>query len=152
VDAWAFERIHGRVESLSSDIRRREYGEEIVRLSRNAMECYRGQFLTGDSFCGCLDVHRDRLRAKFLRNVSIAGRILESGGHLEDALHWYHRGIEIDPLAEEIYRRLIGCYARAGRASEAKVVFIRCEKALRYGLGVVPSIETRSLVKSLEIG
>jgi DNA-binding SARP family transcriptional activator len=152
VDSWAFERIHGRVESLSGDIRRREHGEEIVRLSRKALDCYRGAYLHGDSFCGCLDVHRDRLRGKFLHCVSVAGRIMEAGGRHEEAADWYQRGIGIDPFAEEAYRRLIDCYARAGRASEARAALIRCEKALQYGLGVVPSRETRSLAESLEIG
>ena len=152
VDSWAFERIHGRVEGLSNDIRRRENAEEIVRLSRKALDHYRGVYLQGDSFCGCLDVQRERLRGKFLRCVSIAGRIMEAGGHLEEALDWYRRGIEIDPLAEEVYRRLIDCYARAGRTSEARAAFIRCEKALRHGLGVVPSSETRSLIQALKNG
>jgi DNA-binding SARP family transcriptional activator len=149
VDSWAFERLHGRVERLSREIRRRENGEEIVRLSRKAVDHYGGEYLRGDSFGNFLEVTRERLRGKFLRCVLIAGRIMEEDGQLEEAVDWYRRGVGIDPLAEEVYRRLIDCCVRAGLAAEARAIFLRCEKALRHGLGVVPSSKTRSLIRSI---
>jgi DNA-binding SARP family transcriptional activator len=92
---------------------------------------------------------RERLRAKFLRCVMDAGRSLEAVAEWEDALACYRKGLEVDDLHEEFYRRIMNCHHRLGRRSEAEAAYKRCRRTLRAVLGADPSPETEALLSSI---
>jgi DNA-binding SARP family transcriptional activator len=145
VDVWAFEHLfeeadHKRKEGLT---------ERSVELTQKAMEMYRGPFLAGEIEQPWVISIRERLRRKFLRNVSWVGRYWEQCNQWEKTLECYERGLEVDDLAEELYQRLMVCYQRLGRKAEALSVYNRCKKTLSAALGVPPSSETVALYKSL---
>jgi DNA-binding SARP family transcriptional activator len=93
--------------------------------------------------------YRERLRNKYLRAVLRLGRRLEQAAKLEEAVDLYRAALEIDDLAEELYRRMIHSLHLAGRTAEAVAVYRRCETMLRTVLGVGPSPATRSLYQEL---
>ena len=62
------------------------------------------------------------------------------------------KGLEVDELAEESYRRLMTCHARLGRRAEALAVYTRCRDMLAAGLDVAPSAETEALHRTLRGG
>jgi two-component SAPR family response regulator len=40
-------------------------------------------------------------------------------GEAENAVVFYQKGLEVDPLSEDMFRYLISCNVRMGRAAEA---------------------------------
>lgn len=62
---------------------------------------------------------------------------------------FYHRGIEIDALAERLYQRLMRCHQQAGDRCEAVKTYQRLKTLLSIQLGIEPSRETEGLYQSL---
>ena len=89
--------------------------------------------------CAC------RWRSRFLRSLADAGRHWERRERFPDAVGLYERGIELDPLAEELYRRLMHCHLAQGQRAEVARVYRRCRETLSDQLGIVPTSETEAL-------
>lgn len=140
VDAHAFEELLTRAEVESTD--------EGERFTEKALMLYKGQFLE-DSGEPWLISCRERLRNRFLRAVWRRGERLEKLGRFDLALELYRRGLDVDPLAEELYRRLMRCHHTAGQKSEAISVYERCKKVLRSVMGIDPSPETEALHRAI---
>jgi DNA-binding SARP family transcriptional activator len=144
VDVWSFERSVGR----AARARKERNEEESSRLLEKALSLYRGSFLPSEEMPWALPP-REKLRAQFLALVEQLGEICEGAGRWEEAVSCYRRGIEADELAEELYRRLMGCHIRMGREAEAIAVYRRCWRTLSSVLGVQPSADTRAIAASL---
>jgi DNA-binding SARP family transcriptional activator len=149
VDVWAFERVLGKFERTMEEGKHEAVEAHCAQLSEKAIALYQGPFLPGDTFCSDIDSHRERLRSKFLRCVKAAGRPLESGGQWGKALVCYQKGLEVDDLAEELYRRLMVCHRQLGQVAEALAVYHRCRRKLSAVLRVNPSPETEAVFRSL---
>ena len=152
VDAWVFERILGqagggrKAGSPASD------GREIARIAEQAIALYKGTFLSGETFCPEIVTYRERLRSKFLRTVSQAGRHREQAGEWETAVACYEKGLEVDPLSEGLCRSLISCLVRMGRPAEAHAAYQRFRKTISGVLGVSPSPDLEAILKSASAG
>lgn len=110
---------------------------------------YRGEFLSDNDSPWAL-LQRERLRSKFLREVAAIGDALEAHGDLRRAAELYQKAIEIDPLAETIYRRLMSCYQQLGRCAEALGIYQRCRATLSSVLDMEPARETQMLVHRIQ--
>ncbi len=77
------------------------------------------------------------------------GHYWEQAEKYEKALDCYHRGLEVDDLAEALYRRLMSCHQRLGQKAEALSVYNRCKKTLSANLNIEPSLETEAVYKAL---
>ena len=53
--------------------------------------------------------------------------------------------LEVDPLSEEMYQRLMSCHLEQGDFAEAYNVYRRCREMLSIALGLHPSKKTESL-------
>jgi ATP/maltotriose-dependent transcriptional regulator MalT/DNA-binding SARP family transcriptional activator len=146
VDAWGFERT---LEEVGG---RRTEGmiETAAAKLQKAIEMYRGPFLAGETEEPWAISLGERLRRKFLRSVITLGQFWDESGKYEKALDCYERGLEVDDLAEELYKRLMVCYQRLGRKAEALSVYNRCKKTLAAVLGIEPSPQTQSLYHSIK--
>jgi ATP/maltotriose-dependent transcriptional regulator MalT/DNA-binding SARP family transcriptional activator len=147
VDTWAFERLLGQGEDES-----RKQGKKsfffAARYAEKSIELYKGDFLPQNIDYWSIHM-RERLKNKFLRGVSFLGHNLEKIGEQEKAIAFYLRALEIDPLVEEFYQRLMLCYHRMGRNVDAIIVFRRCLKKFDKELKISPSFSTQALYKSL---
>ncbi len=148
VDAWAFERVFAKAENAWREGLRGAGGEKAVRLSEKSMALYEGAFLAGEAASSWILPLRERLRSKFQRCVGELGRHWEGAGQWEKAANCYRKGLEVDDIAEDLYRRLMSCLIRLGRGSEAIVVYERCRKILSNSLGAAPSPETEAVFRS----
>jgi len=144
VDVWAWEAVL-RQSEIAEPARRRPTVGRILDL-------YRGRFLANEPENGWLVPTRVRLHSQFLRVVAALGGRLEQNRQWDDALALYQRGIEHDPLAEDIYRFQMRAYMRLGSPAEAINVYRRCSEVLSVVLGVKPSHETERLRASLLSG
>jgi LuxR family transcriptional regulator, maltose regulon positive regulatory protein len=138
VDVWGFER----------SLRQTEASPQQTAVLEKLLSQYGGAFLAADHAPWVL-APRERLRSKFLRAVAQHGASVEQRAEWQQALHWYQRAIEIDPLAEEFYRRLMQCFYQLGRRAEALAIYQRCQAILASTLSIDPARETTALYERI---
>jgi DNA-binding SARP family transcriptional activator len=88
---------------------------------------------------------RLRLKTKFERLVSALSMHLEHQMRFADAIDICLRALELDPLNELLYRRLMSCYLKRGEIAGAMRTYLRCREALAKGLAAPISSETERL-------
>lgn len=114
---------------------------------------YRGDLLAGEPeepwFLGA----RERLRERFLRAAEAAAeKVRAARGEGPEVRQLYERVLEVEPLAESIYRRLMRHHHETGSAADAIRVYRRCRQMLSVMLGIAPSAETEALMKRIHAG
>ncbi len=92
---------------------------------------------------------RDRLQAKLIRAVLAAGDAYERERQWDRARALYERTLEVDNLAEAIYRRLMICQREAGDPAGALTTYRRCRELLSIVLARTPSPETEAVRQTL---
>jgi LuxR family maltose regulon positive regulatory protein len=112
--------------------------------ARRVVQLYQGQFLI-DEAEPWIFAERERLRVQFLRCVSQIGDILQGSHSYDELVELYRRVLDIEPLAEEVYRNLMHCLVGRGDHAEALRVYRRCEEALSSLLQARPSPPMRDL-------
>jgi DNA-binding SARP family transcriptional activator len=114
-----------------------------------ALACYRGHFLGLEAAASWALPLRDRLHARLARAVLARGQGLEAQGDFEAARRVYERALELDNLAEAIYRRLMVCQRELGDPAGALTTYRRCRELLSIVLGRKPAAETEAIRASL---
>ncbi len=149
VDVWAFQRTFGQADAVWRKETTRTDMREVIRLAQRAIDIYKGPFLAEENSEYWAIPLRELLRSKFLRGVSKLGQYWEKDGQWGKAAECYQRGLEVDNIAEDFYRRLMICYYRLGLRAEALTAYDRCKKMLSMTLGIAPSSDTEAICKSL---
>lgn len=146
VDVWALQEVTaGLQEALRRDGREADLRAGFQRLR----QLYQGPFLHNAGDEAWAELLRERLDAQLdALLLRLAGAQEAQGAH-QAAAEVYSWWLEIKPLAEENYRRLMLCYARLGQKAEARAVYDRCQRLLRKLRGLAPSAETQALHQSL---
>jgi DNA-binding SARP family transcriptional activator len=133
VDTWAFEQL------LDADPPRVDA----------ALALHAGPFLALDAALPWVLPLRDRLQARLSRAVLAAGQAHEGRGEFAAARSLYQRALELDNLAEAIYRRLMICQREEGDAAGALTTYRRCRELLSIVLGRKPAAETEAIRATL---
>jgi LuxR family maltose regulon positive regulatory protein len=143
VDLWTFER---EAQHLS-----RAYPDDpsFPERAAEALRLYRGPLFAHEAEQAWMLLPRERLRRVWLGLVRRLGDYHEKCGEWGRAGELYERAVDLDPLAEEVYRRLMRCQQRAGESAEAMHTYRCCRQQLVAGLGVAPSAETERLYHAL---
>ena len=140
VDMWAFER------ELQSS--RTHACDALARFER-IRQLYLGHFLVHDSDKPWAIETRQALRGKYLRSIRDAARAYESRGQWQEAANVYRTGIELDKMAEDLYRGLMVCHRELGDHTEVLQVYRRCRELLTRMLGVQPNPKTQAIYHSV---
>ena len=147
VDLWALERqLTAAIPGVHASL------PDVAQLERAApaiLDLYRGHLLDGEADAAWLLPVRNRLNGRFQRFVIQLGEHWEAAGQWPRAAELYERGVELDPLAELFYCRLMVCLREQGRRAEAIEVFRRCRKMLSVTLGVKPAEATEAVYRGL---
>lgn len=153
VDILALEGILQEARILWSSVRNSQSGvqtgesrDRAAKLTRMAISIYKEDFLIAEKGHPWLLSCRERLRARYLRGMENLFSYWEATGRPEMAIECCEKALEVDNLIEIFYGRLIDCYNRMDRRAEALAVYDRCRFALKNGLGIEPSEQTRSLI------
>ncbi|MFO7931618.1 MAG: BTAD domain-containing putative transcriptional regulator [Desulfosalsimonas sp.] len=151
IDAWYLQTL---LESLNSRLQAGHGHDKpdpyIPLLLGKAIALHSGPFLAEESpEKPWTEPMRDRLREGVTGWCLWLGENLENRGELAEALFFYRQGRDIDPPREVFYQRLIACYARLGRKSDAILEYRRCSRAMSAHLGCAPSARTREMYESL---
>ncbi len=107
------------------------------------LRCYRGDFLV-DEDAAWVFAPREQLRSKFRRRHRRHSELLQQHGDWAAAVDWCRRGIEIDPLAEEMHAGLIRSYCRLGQMIEAYAAYERCQNLFMALFNRAPGTEIQS--------
>ena len=133
IDTWAFEA------ALDAEPPRVEA----------ALALYNGPFLALEAAVPWILPLRDRLQARLLRAVLAAGQQKEIARDFAGARALYQRALEIDNLAEAVYRRLMICQREDGDSAGAMTTYRRCRELLSIVLGRKPAPETEAIRATL---
>ena len=121
----------------------------MLALAEQALRLYRGALLTGEDELPDVLSARARIETRFTRTLNTAGGLLEADGRQTDAVRLYQRVLERQPLAEDVYRRLIACLVGLGRRAEALDAYRCCRQQLSVHLDRRPAAETEALVDAI---
>ncbi len=109
---------------------------------------YRGELLPG-----CYDEwilpERERLRQRHLQALEHLLRLFEGQGDTITAIRYAQRLIGLDPLSEDLYRRLMRLFALNNDRASALHVYHTCVTTLQREMGVDPDPATREAYERL---
>lgn len=145
IDLAALEACFAEMNKLAPDAD----SEQMSALAERALALWQGEFLAGEDDLPDVLAARARIQARFTRLMGTLGARLEASGQHAAAVLIYQRVVEQQPLAEDIYRRLIACLLALEQRAEAYEVYRRCRQQLSILLGIAPAPETEVLVASL---
>jgi LuxR family transcriptional regulator, maltose regulon positive regulatory protein len=143
VDAWAFENM------LSMPPKAGNGNGSVESPQFQALSLYRGTFLPEDSEEPWSVPARERLRTRFIHTLVGVGKQIESDGRFEEAIDWYLKGLDADPIVESFYQGLMRCYEKLDRRTEGIAAYRRLKQTLSVTLGLPPSASTEKLYQSL---
>lgn len=121
--------------------------ETNIAALRDVLALYRGELLEGE-IGRWLDEHRDRLRRLYVELNLALGTALEAE-HPDEAAELYHRLAVREQLDEEVHRRLMAAWDRAGNRVAALRHYERVVDLLRTELDAEPEPETVALYDSI---
>ena len=150
VDAWLLEQLVNHCRTLLERAAEPAVTSELARSSERMQLIYQGGFLEREPVRPWAISLRERLRSKVLFYLIDAGHAWDTIGETERAIRCYRKGLEIEPLAEELYQCLIRCYRDTQRVAEAMATYRRCERVLADQLQIPPAAATRDLYTSLK--
>ena len=145
VDTRAFEALIEEANGLWG----KDGNKGAVAAYEKAFSIYRGPFLAEEPLQHWMVPLRENLSMRYQRSLINLGKALEDQDRYEKAIEWYEKGLNADNLEEAFYRRLMICYQKLGRHSDAVKVYRRCKKAFARFLGVPPSEKTEKMFKEI---
>lgn len=139
-DVGAFESIITEAGALAA--------EDAIKRLTVALDLYRGPFCD-DCYYSWLGPLRDRYRNLFIKSSARLANLLVEYGEADDAIGVLDRGIEIDPVNEDLYRRAMALEGRIGRTKAVLKRYNKLEAILQDELDVDPDEETAGLVRQI---
>ena len=128
---------------------RKPAATELPRLYQRITALYKGRFLPADDACDWAASRGELLKNRTLDTLALVEQQGERRGQWQEAAECCRKALEIDPLAEEFYRRLMICQHRLGQRTEAVKLYRRCRQVLASQLGLEPSVETEDVYASI---
>lgn len=125
-------------------------------LLAEAVESYRGEFLTGFSmpdaplFEEWLLAEREQLHQQYIQALELLAAAYASHTQYAEAMETTRRLLNAEPWREEAHRQLMLFLARTGQRSAALMQYEVCRQILHDELGVEPVPETTFLYERLQ--
>jgi DNA-binding SARP family transcriptional activator len=145
VDVWALDALVNEASCRLRDADAHAGATSLTELLGPIQHLYSGPFLAEDSDELWVLGHRERLQQRVLGLLRDAGMRFENVGAWQDAISCYAWAIQIEPLAEAFYQKLITALNAQGCKAEALLTYERCREVMISNLGVVPSPKTIAL-------
>jgi DNA-binding SARP family transcriptional activator len=124
--------------------------ESALLLYNNAIDLYKGDFLSEELYTSWIDAKREELRKLYINLLYKIADIQEKRGTSKIAIDCYKKIIQIDPLAEHVYRKLMTLYSSRRMQTEAIKLYKDCCKALQDGLDAEPETLTTSIYRKIK--
>src|SRR2546429_4339915 len=134
--------------TLADAATRQNASQPLKAALEQADSLYRGELLPG-----CYDEwilpERERLRQRHLQALEQLLRLFEALGDTVTAIRYAQRLLGLDPLSEDLYRRLMRLFALNNDRASALHVYHTCVTTLQRELGVDPDPATREAYEQL---
>src|SRR2546429_6428507 len=134
--------------TLADAATRRHDQHALQAALEQADSLYRGELLPG-----CYDEwvlpERERLRQRHLQALEQLLRLFEVQGDIVTAIRYAQRLLGLDPLSEDLSRRLMRLFALNNDRASALRVYHTCVTTLQRELGVEPDPATREAYERL---
>jgi DNA-binding SARP family transcriptional activator len=140
VDLWRFQ------QALAAG-RHAQLDPAVAAALAEAGEAYGGVLLDGAPYAW-VEVPREDLRRRAVDALARLAELRQAAGDLEGALAALEQAVEADPVAEELYRRVMRLEAELGRPDAVKRTYRLLARRLA-DLDVDPGTETEQLVADL---
>ncbi len=132
-----------------ADMATRQHNQDILQTAlEEADSLYRGELLPG-----CYDEwilpQRERLRTCHWQVLEQLLRLFEERGDTVAAINYAQRMLGLDPLSEDLYRRLMRLFAHNNDRASALHVYHSCVTTLQREMGVDPDPATREVYEQL---
>ncbi len=148
LDLWVFE---ATLDELEKVLKRGGQQAVIVELTDQLLELYRGTFLRNFDFELVIQ-KQTQLSDRLSRILDLSIDFHERRGESERICSLLNKVLELQPLAEVNYRRLMSYYIRSGQPSLALYVYQQCWHVLCEGFNIPLSNEIQILAKRLRTG
>ena len=139
VDVWALRAELARGAAATA------WPEREVAHLRAAVALYSGELLPSCADAWCAS-EREDLRTATLEALRRLAELTDDDNARVD---WLSRAVGLDPLREDLWRRLAEAQLALGRRHAALQTIQRCERALASALGARPAEPTRALHRRL---
>lgn len=149
LDVHALDRVLDDIDEALGYTRPRPPESLVTDLADRLFDIYRGPFMAAEGDQPRYLPAREHYRNKFLRAAGELARYWEEREKWDQVARLFARGLEADPLAEGLYRRLMLCYRQLGRHGEAVDVYDNCRRALAGQCDAAPSAETTAIYQSV---
>ncbi|NOZ52158.1 MAG: hypothetical protein GXP08_03280 [Gammaproteobacteria bacterium] len=147
VDVWELEKT---LNELKDNINKQGNDHRsITQLANQALQLYQGPFLGNEDEQPWYIAYRDKINNKFSNCLMLICDYFEHINRCDLAMQFYRKGIEINPLQEELYIRLMKCYAVKNRYAEAIAMYQQCTRLLDALLGIAPSPDSTNLYHNI---
>ncbi|WP_419660195.1 ATP-dependent transcriptional activator MalT [Desulfosarcina variabilis str. Montpellier] len=125
--------------------------DDPLRLAacRDAIDIYQGEFLPEEPYLSGAETRRAALKDQFIAVLMEAAGILEQDGELSQATRYCKTVIQVDPLTEAAYQRLMRLHVRQGQRSAALKVYHALAKVLATELDTTPDPATTRLYEKI---
>jgi DNA-binding SARP family transcriptional activator len=124
-------------------------------LIQQAVEIYRGPFLSGFTLPACAEYirwaaeERAQLQQLYLDSLGFVMATQAEQADYGKAIFYARRYLRVDELAEDVHRRLMMLHVMTGDRAAALQQYERCSSALKGSLGVDPLPETRAVYNAI---
>ncbi|WP_376788492.1 BTAD domain-containing putative transcriptional regulator [Thermoflexus sp.] len=139
--------------AFREQLQRAAASDGAVRLAalRRAVDLYQGDLAPSvyDEWC---NTERERLRQQYERALEQLVAAYEADRRWDEVAYWAERALQVNPLQESMYHKLMLAYAQLGDRAQALAVYERCRNTLQDALGVEPLPETQRLYQALRRG
>ena len=119
-----------------------QQAEQVIKLSREALGLYRGDFLCQATEADWAAIERNRLSARFVQVSIHLGELLARRGDCVTALAVVDAVLRKEPWNEDATVIKMRCHAQTGARSMAAAAFRACAEALTRELGIAPAAQT----------
>ena len=147
VDARVFEVSVKQGEARAATTRSNTHVQDDSR----TVLLYAGPFLGLADCPSWAAPYRDRLRDRYIKLILCQCAASNTKHKETDVIRCLEHAIEVDPVGEALYQRLILLLASNGRHAEAISLYHRSKSALARWADRQPSSETQRLVRQLQL-
>ncbi len=133
----------GRKSADAQDLKRAHF------FYNTALELYKGDFLPEDLYVPWVTLRRQEVQKRYLDLLLCTAELYQNEGSSKKAIECHRRIIEIDPLFELSYQRLMLLYSQRGQHATALKVFDDFKRYLYEELGTPPDRLTISIYQKI---
>lgn len=148
LDLWALEATAAELEQVLAS-----NGQQSVagKLTNRLLTLYRGVFLKNQD-SGTVILKQEQLLNHICRLLDLATDYYQTIGMHEQACRLLVKTLELKPLVETSYRRLMSHYITLGQPDQALHIYRQCQRVLCQGFNLPLSDDIQLLIKQIECG